>query len=96
MEKAKSVSGALSVIVRKLINKNQGLGRVFGYARKLKEFNYIPDIGLFRFIVIEFRSLGKKLDNKSINYHFNTRVSKDDYEGVSKREIFKDLYNSRH
>lgn len=94
MEKTESISGALSEIVKKMIKKNYGLGRIFGYIRKLEKFSAFSDIGIFRFIVMEFRSFGKNLSKKSINYHFNSRVDKDDYVGVRKSEIFKDLYNS--
>lgn len=94
MQKAGSVSEALSRLVSGQIKKNQGLGRIFNYVRKLESFKYMSDFGIFRFIVIEFRKTEKDLSEKTINYHFNKRVNKDDYEGVSKKEILRDLYTS--
>jgi len=81
-------------IARRLINKNYGLGRIFKYLRSLKNYQLVSDICLFRMIVMEVTQSSRKISIKSINYHFNKNVSKEDYDGSKKIEILHDLYYS--
>jgi len=88
-----SLAPELSSIIKKLINRNHGIGSIFNYLRKLKFTRDIPNLGLFRLIVVEYGKSNKKLTKKSINYHFNSRVSKTDYNKLNKQKVLNDLHS---
>lgn len=82
-------------IVRRLIEKNYGLGRAFRYIRNLKNYQIISDICLFRLVVMEIKNSNRNISIKTINYHFNKNIPMEDYEGNRKVEVLHDLYYSK-
>jgi hypothetical protein len=77
-------------------SKDFGIGRIFNHLRELQMCEYLSDLAILRFILYELQKIGKLPSKSKIGHHFRTKISKDDWEGSSKSEILKDLYNPTH
>ena len=90
-----SFSKETSERIKALINKDWGIGRIFNYLRKKKSHERTSNLGLLRSILYTFNKIGKLPSVKKINYHFRTKIPKDEYAGSKKWEILKDLHDPR-
>jgi len=91
----KSLSAELSAKINSKIKKGWGVGRMFTYIRGLVICERMTDLGILRVILYQMREAGKMPSKEKIQYHFRTKVSKEDWAGSSKGEILRDLYDPR-
>jgi len=91
----KSLSAELSAKINSKIKKGWGVGRMFTYVRKLELCSGMTNLGIYRHILCQFKELDKMPSKEKIKYHFRTKVLKEDWDGSSKGEILRDLYDPR-
>lgn len=96
MKNQNSLSGSLSEKVIRMANKDFGVGRIFNHLRKMQACEYLSDLAILRLVLYEFQKLGKLPSKRKIGNHFRTKIPKEDWEGSSKSEVLRDLYDPTH
>ena len=96
MKNQNSLSGSLSEKIVRMKEKGFGIGRTFNHLRSLDACEYLSNLAILRIILYELQKVGEFPSKNKIGHHFRTKVSKDDWQGSSKSEVLKDLYNPTH
>ena len=91
--KTKTLSEEISTKINRCSKKSWGVSRIFNHLKKLDSCKDQVNLGLLRFILLEFQRAGKSPSKEMVRYFFRTKVPKNEWEGSNKKEILADLYN---
>lgn len=83
---------SISKIAQRMTNRGCGVGRMFNHVRKMKTCSCFSDFVLLKLILYELCRMEKLPSKEKIRHHFRTKVSKEDWKGVPKRQILEKLY----
>jgi len=85
----------MSSLIMDLANKKYGLGRMWRYIRAMKRYQNQSDLGIFRLTVETLKKNGHRISNKSVSYHFDRNVDKEDFEndGSVRKEVLRDMFD---
>jgi hypothetical protein len=91
--RAGTLSQEISESIKRKVEKGHGVGRIFNHLKKQEKFRALSELGILRIVLAVLAKLGKLPPNNKINYHFRTKVPKDNYDSEVKGEILRDLQN---
>jgi hypothetical protein len=91
--KTRSLSQEISESIKQKVEKGHGVGRIFNHLKKQEKCRSLSELGLLRIVLAVLAELGKLPPKNKINYHFRTKVPRDNYDSEVKGEILRDLQN---
>jgi hypothetical protein len=91
--KTNTLSQEISESIKQKAGKGHGVGRIFNHLKKQEKCRSLSELGILRIVLTVMAELGKLPPKSKINYHFRTKVPKDNYDPEVKGEILRDLQN---
>ena len=91
--KVNTLSQEISESIKQKVGKGHGAGRIFNHLKKQEKCRSLSELGILRIVLAVMAELGKLPSKDKINYHFRTKVPKDNYDSELKGEILRDLQN---